>query len=273
MKTKENYAGIKGTFRFVSKIISWTLLTFLMIIALFLAYYLISTKLSAMKGERFEPVIALYNVLTESMEPNINPQDVVVTIKEKDPLKIRVGDVITFYSTSSISRGMIITHRVVEVVTTDQGIAYKTKGDNNSNPDTAPAEFHNVIGKVVVKIPNLGYVQRILASKAGWLIIIVIPALFIIISDIVKLFHLNDIKKKITINEQTSQEQKRLKEQAEERRKKILKQKLKLEKNIYEPDPLPIQKPTRIVVGAAIPIENKMVNTDKKSKKKNRKRN
>ena len=196
MRNNDNYNGPKGILKFIATAISWSVLVCLIIVASFLAYYLISTKIYEQKGERFEPFIALYNVLTISMLPNIEPQDVVVTLKVKEPDDIKVGDIITFYSTASISRGMIITHRVVDIVETEEGIGYKTKGDNNTAPDTAPAEFDNVIGKVIIKIPNLGYIQNILASKAGWLIIIVIPALFIIISDIVKLFHLNDIKRK-----------------------------------------------------------------------------
>lgn len=277
MRSKDSYSGIKGKIKFISTIISWTLLIILIIVALFLAYYLVSTKLAQAKGENYEPNIALFNVLTQSMEPNIKPQDVVVTIKVNKPEDIKIGDVITFYSTSALTKGMTITHRVIEVVTTKNGIGYKTKGDNNTAPDPAPAEFNNVIGKVVIKIPQLGRVQNILASRGGWLLIVVIPALFIIISDILKLFHLTDIKKKVTKIEQIEDEKKEKQELTEESRKKELKRKLNI-KNENEPDPIPVNKPTRIVVGSPNiniinkeAIENNIVKKQSKKKRKQKK--
>ncbi len=282
MKSKQSYSGIKGKAKFVTTAVSWSLLIILILVASFLAYYLISTKIYSQKGERYEPYVALYNVITQSMVPNINPQDVVVTLKVKKPEDIKIGDVITFYSTSSISMGKIITHRVVELVTTENGVAYKTKGDYNTAPDTAPAEFHNVIGKVVLRIPQLGRVQGLLASKGGWLILIVIPALAIIISDILKLFHLTDIKKKVSVIEQKEEQEKKIQETKEEERKKELKKKLKIEKNVYEPDPIAINKPTRIVIGEKVinikdsqeddnqqPKKQKKRTTKKNNKKKN----
>ncbi len=277
MKPKQNYSGIKGKAKFITTAISWSLLIILILVASFLAYYLISTRIYAQKGEKYEPYVALYNVITQSMVPNINPQDVVLTVKVKNPDDIKIGDVITFYSTSSISMGKIITHRVVELVTTDNGVAYRTKGDFNTAPDTSPAEFHNVIGKVVLRIPQLGRVQSLLASKGGWLILIVIPALAVIISDILKLFHLTDIKKKVTVIEQREEQERKLQETKEEERKKELRKKLKLETSIYEPDPIEVNKPTRIVIGESVVNINKDDiddnQVDKKKKKKSNKKN
>lgn len=274
MRTKENYSGIKGKFKFITTVISWLLLIILIIVASFLLYYLISNKVAKAKGENYEPKIALYNVLTQSMEPNIKPQDVVLTVKVNSPDEIKIGDIITFYSTSSLTKGMTITHRVIEVVTTEKGVGYRTKGDNNTAPDTAPAEFDNVIGKVVIKIPQLGRIQSLLASRGGWLLIIVIPALIIIISDILKLFHLTDIKKKVASIEKVEAEEKNAQEETEELRKKELKKKLNL-KNTNEPDPIPVNKPTRIVVGSNnINIINKetLKKSTKKQPKKRRKK-
>lgn len=272
MRTKENYDGIKGKLKFIKTVISWTLLIFLVIIALFLAYYLISSKVAKSKGENYAPTVALYNVLTQSMEPNIKPQDVVLTVKVKNPEDIKIGDIITFYSTSALTKGMTITHRVIEVVTTEQGIGYKTKGDNNTAPDSAPAEFDNVIGKVIIKIPQLGRIQSLLASRGGWLLIIVFPALFIIISDIFKLFHLTDIKKKATKIEKIEDEKKEKQELAEELRKKELKKRLNL-RNENEPDPIPVKKTTRIVVGSSnLNIINKEIIENSLPKKARKKR-
>ena len=256
MKAKENYSGLKGVFKFFARIVSWTALVLLILIALFLAYYTISTRVYSNKGEKYEPFVSLYTIVSGSMEPNIKVYDVVISKKVKSPQDIKVGDVITFISTSSISKGMTITHRVIEVVETDKGVAYRTKGDNNLSPDTAPAEYSNVIGKVFLRVPQLGRVQSFIGTQSGWLIIIVIPALIIIISDILKIFKLTGVKNKI---EKIDEDNKRIqKERAkrEEQRKEDIRKRLKLEKSIHEPDPIVTKKPTKIVVADKAPRAN-----------------
>ena len=64
---------------------------------------------------------------------------------------------------------------------------YQTKGDNNNVEDFVLAQEQNVIGEVIYKIPKLGYVQALLASKGGLIIIVLIPCLAILSYDIVKL--------------------------------------------------------------------------------------
>ncbi len=256
MKSKENYSGFKGALKFIANVVSWTALIILILLALFLAYYTISNKIYEKRGENFEPFLSLYTIISPSMTPNINVWDVVVSKKVNSSKEIKVGDVITFISSSSISKGMTVTHRVVEVLETENGVAYKTKGDNNLSPDSAPAEYDKVIGKVILRIPQLGRIQDFLGTKGGWLIAIVIPALFIIISDILKIFKLTGVKNKIEkINENDIRIKK---EQAhnEEVRKEIIKKRLKIDKNQNEPDPIITKKMTRIVVASKSPISH-----------------
>ena len=44
----------------------------------------------------------------------------------------------------------------------------------------------NVIGRVVFKVPKAGYIQQFLVSKTGWIVAVVLPALGIIIYDLLK---------------------------------------------------------------------------------------
>ena len=115
---------------------------------------------------------------------------------------------------------------------------YKTQGDNNLSPDSTTVQFKNVLGKVLIKIPQLGRLQSFLSSSYGWLIIVVIPALLIILSDILKIFRLSGAKKKV--NDALTTEGK--KAEKEKEKKKVIEEKLK--KRYYfgrsdnEPDPL-----------------------------------
>lgn len=256
MKAKENYSGLKGVFKFFASIVSWTALVLLILIALFLAYYTISTRIYSNKGEKYEPLISLYTIVSGSMEPNIKVYDVVISRKVKSPKDIKVGDVITFISTSSISKGMTITHRVIEIVETEKGVAYRTKGDNNLSPDTAPAEYNNVLGKVFLRIPQLGRIQSFIGTQSGWLIIIVIPALIIIISDILKIFKLTGVKNKIEKIDEDNKRMKNERAKREELRKEDIKKRLKLDKSIHEPEPIVTRKPTKVVVADKTPKVN-----------------
>ena len=248
MKTKENYSGFKGVLKFALNVLTWTALVILILLALFLAYYTINNKLYESKGEKFEPFISLYTIVSGSMEPNINIYDVVVSKKVTNPSEIKVGDVITFVSTSSISKGFTVTHRVIEIVQTDNGVGYRTQGDNNLSPDTAPAEFDNVIGKVILRIPQLGRVQEFLSKKGGWLIAIIIPALFIIISDILKIFKLLGVKNKIDTINVTNEKIKKDQKRVENVRKEIIKKRLNMNADESLLEPIVTKKNTRIVV-------------------------
>lgn len=239
MKVKnEKFNSITQIIKFIMGILSWVVLVLLVLIAAFLLYYFVSVKIYANKGEEFRPVISLYTILTESMVPNINPKDVIIDVTVKDPDDIQVGDVITFVSSASLTKGMTITHRVVDIKEENGEKVYYTKGDANLSPDGAPAKFSNVLGKVLFRIPKLGLLQYFLATKGGWLIIVVIPALVIIISDILKLFRLQMAKNQL---ETTLSKEERRKQQDEL-------QKLEIEKNLArryanrksrEPDPIP----------------------------------
>ena len=78
----------------------------------------------------------------------------------------------------------------------DGGTCYVTRGDNNTTEDPSCATYSNVIGKVSAVVPGLGKIQFFLASKFGWLLIIVVPALYIIVKDLLKLFKMSRNKEK-----------------------------------------------------------------------------
>lgn len=225
MKSQSKYNGIKGTIKFISTILSWTALVILIMIAIFVFYYTLGNKI---KGEEFNPIFSLYTIVSPSMTPNINVYDVIVSKKINNPDEIKKGDVITFISTSSISKGMTITHRVIDIIDENGKISYKTKGDNNLSPDSSPALYDNVLGKVIFRIPQLGRVQYFLSSKGGWLIAIILPALAIIITDIFKIFKLTKVKNKIEEIEKKDKKQVFEQQELEKIKKEELKKRLKI---------------------------------------------
>lgn len=140
------------------------------------------------------------------MVPTINVYDVIFDVKVTDPSKIKKGDVITFVSSSVISKGMTVTHRVTKVVKTllvAMNITLKVAA--NMFEDGATAKSSNLIGRVIFKIPQLGRVQFCLSSKTGWLLCIILPAIGIVVYDVLKLtkaMKINQKSKNISANDE-----------------------------------------------------------------------
>lgn len=185
----------KKVFKMIYKIISYTIICILMAIAAFLIFYVISGKIAQKQGKK--PLFGLYTIISPSMTGTLNVYDVAFTMRI-DTDKLKEGDIITFYSTNSFFGGTPITHRIIEVVNVpNSGKMFKVKGDANPKADEEKVIPSNVVGKVMFKIPQLGRVQFFLASKGGWIIAIMIPALVIISYDIYKIFRLILLKSKL----------------------------------------------------------------------------
>ena len=156
-----------------------------MAIAAFLIFYVISGKIAQKQGKK--PLFGLYTIISPSMTGTLNVYDVAFTMRV-DTDKLKEGDIITFYSTNSFFGGTPITHRIIEVVNVPNfGKMFRVKGDANPKADEEKVIPSNVVGKVMFKIPRLGRVQFFLASKGGWIIVILIPCLAILSYDIMKM--------------------------------------------------------------------------------------
>lgn len=174
--------------KFISSVISYALFIWLLLIGLTLLVYIADIKIRAAKGDNSPPTYNAYVVLTGSMVPEILPNDVVIT-KKRDPKDLEVGDIITFVSSDPRLSNIIVTHRIktkFEDITTNK-YSFETKGDYNNTADFTLAEGDNIIGEVIFKIPKLGYIQQLLATKGGLIIVVLIPCLAILSYDIVKL--------------------------------------------------------------------------------------
>ena len=189
MEDNKTVFSIKSFFRYISTVISWTIFVLLVILGILLLYYFISVKLLASKGENYEPLFSIYSVQTGSMEPTIKTKDVIVNVRVNKLSDVKVNDVITFISTWQVNYGMTMTHRVVGIQKTDDGKpCLVTKGDNNTQEDAVCVTEENLVGVVKAVIPGLGKIQLFLSSTLGWLLIIIIPALYIIVKDIMNIF-------------------------------------------------------------------------------------
>lgn len=152
-----NEKGIKKILAKIISILSYICLAFLVLIAIFLLYYIISNQIARVKGTK--PLISLYTIVSPSMEPNINIYDVIIDVRVNKDEDVKLGDVVTFYSDSIDTGGYTVTHRIHEIYDTTDTRYYITKGDNNQNPDDGTITINNIVGKVRYVIPALGRVQ------------------------------------------------------------------------------------------------------------------
>lgn len=182
IKKKENL------FRYLVSVISYSIFIFLMLVGGTLLLYVADIKIRAAKGDYSAPAFNAYVVLSGSMLPTIEINDVVVTKKIPEE-KLEIGDIITFISPDPRFGGISVTHRIIEKIYDEtQGIyTYRTQGDNNNIYDAVPVPNSNIIGKVILKIPKLGYIQNILSSKTGLIVLVLIPCLAILSYDIMKM--------------------------------------------------------------------------------------
>ena len=248
----------------IFKILSWALFIILLLIAIFLIYYYIANRIYVSKGTGYEPKFSIYTIATGSMTPNINQFDAVINMRIDDPNDLKVGDVITFRSSSPTTVAMTITHRIKAITEDSEGnVCFVTKGDANPIEDESCAKYENVIGKVIIRIPGLGHIQRFLASGVGWLLFILIPALVIIGRDIMRITRLSSIKNSADkMSEKKKKDPK--KEAAEKKRKEQIKRNLLSENNGTKEY---YHEPTIKVIEKKKNIDKKDNNKQKRKKK------
>ena len=89
-----------------------------------------------------------------SMEPVYYKGDAVVfeKIKQEELSLVQAGHIICFEHA-----GKFVTHRVVEIVSEDGTIKYRTKGDNNKDNDDYLVSSEEIIGIVRLRIKSIGW--------------------------------------------------------------------------------------------------------------------
>lgn len=173
-------------FSFLSSAFIYTVFFILIIVGITFGIYSFEYLFNLKEGGNTTPIFSSYIIASGSMEPNIKVYDMVVN-QRVSPYELKVGDIITFFSESKMSYGLTITHRVIGITQDAEGNYYfRTKGDaNNSTDDYLVPEDH-IVGKAIVKVPKMGYVQKFISSVYGLMILIMVPCLLFTLGQLVK---------------------------------------------------------------------------------------
>lgn len=143
----------------------WLVLTALIIVA----------GLTAVSALNLPGNYKIFTVQSGSMEPAIKTGSVVVVKPESS---YKTGNVITFSEKNNPK--ITTTHRVFGI---DDG-GFITKGDANNSTDSARVTAGQVIGKTIFSVPYLGYPVSFAKTQKGLLILVIIPSIVIIYSEI-----------------------------------------------------------------------------------------
>lgn len=126
----------------------------------------------------------MFTVVSQSMTPKYDIGDVLIS-KETKPSEVKEGDVISYLGSYGDFSGKVITHRVIETQLREDGkYYYRTKGDANIVEDPIVNE-DQLYGVVVYRSLILSLIYRIVSTKIGFYLFIIIPILFIIGSEMI----------------------------------------------------------------------------------------
>lgn len=172
---------MKKVIKKILNILKIIILILLILFALFTVYQKVFPNNPSAFGFR------TYSIITKSMEPVLKKGDVIL-IQERNTSSYKVGDIITFKGTSGDLKGKIVTHEIVGIKLENGKNIFYTKGIQNISED--PAVYENeILGKYIYKFKFFSLIERIMDTKIGFILIIIIPLGYIYfyeIRDIIK---------------------------------------------------------------------------------------
>jgi signal peptidase len=113
-------------------------------------------------------------VISQSMQPTLGVGDFIFieAIEEFDAVVAAPrpdGDILVFMRPGFDDE--YIVHRAVSSVETEDGWFYTTKGDNNMFPDGVPVGQGRVVGRVINRLPIVGYFSLFIKTMKGFLLV------------------------------------------------------------------------------------------------------
>ena len=144
-----------------------------------LVFFLLQSRLAG--GVPSVAGYQLYIVLSGSMSPAFETGSVVL-VRPLAPSAVQVGDIITYRDAEDPET--IVTHRVMAVNQTAESLNFTTRGDANIANDLIPVPASSLLGRVSYSVPFLGYLLSFVRTEAGILLLVIVPALLIIVSEL-----------------------------------------------------------------------------------------
>ena len=182
----------KYIIHFITRAFFISILCFVILFGIIVSVYLGDLLL---KGKGKNPLFSTYVIVSPSMVPTIKINDAIV-IKREDNDNYKVGDVITFTTDDANYEDMHVTHRIVNKQNLEDGSSiYTTKGDNNMVIDPFSVKTDNIQGKVLFKVPKIGYIKNFFSKPLNYFLCLLIPAMVFVFYDFIKIIFIMDQRK------------------------------------------------------------------------------
>ncbi len=124
-------------------------------------------------------------ILTDSMQGVFESGDLIIC-KSIEPQAVQENDVITYFDPAGNGKS-VVTHRVIEIVTQDGKLFFKTKGDANNAEDSDLMPAENLIGIYTgFHIPGAGNIAMFMQTTTGLVICVVLPIVLLVGYDTIR---------------------------------------------------------------------------------------
>ena len=121
-------------------------------------------------------------VLSGSMKPNILIGDLII-VKGVDANTLQKDDIIAYRD----DKDLVTTHRIINVIKTDEDTCFETKGDSNNVKDSSIVCSNDIEGKYIHRLARLGnlilFVQQPLGFGIMMITILLIGVIIFMISN------------------------------------------------------------------------------------------
>ncbi len=141
----------------------------------------------------------MFTVISGSMKPKYDIGDVLIS-KKVDASTIKVGDTITYNGVSGDFKGKVITHQVIAINKDSHGkYIFRTRGLANLVEDPIVSE-KDILGLVIYRSVILSNIYRIVSTKIGFYLFIILPLLYVIGSEMVSALLNKEEKRREKLN-------------------------------------------------------------------------
>ena len=221
---------MKKAWNVIRKIIVWAIVVF----SLGMMAFTIISVTTFDRADRSVFGYSAFIVLSDSMKATDFDAGDLVIIKQTDPSTLKEGDIISFQSPDETNYGEIVTHKIREITTDDEGHpGFITYGTTTNSNDQGIVTYNLVLGKYQGHIPKVGTFFNFLKSVPGYFICIFTPFFILILvqaRNSIKLFRKYKKEQMEEIQaEKKSLEEERIKSQ--EMMEQLMKMQQAMEKN------------------------------------------
>ena len=131
--------------------------------------------------------VRVFMIVSESMKGEYDIGDILISkeVKEED---IKVGDNVTYLGKEKNLKGLIVTHKVIEVGNEENGEKYYvTKGIANQISDPK-IHYNQIYGKVIYKTFILSILGKLMSKQISYYILFIVVGVIISIEIVSSMF-------------------------------------------------------------------------------------